>query len=164
MSADRNLLFGVLALQADLLDTSRFAEACSAWAGRKDTSLADLLVERGWLTPEDRTDVDRLLEPKLKKHNGDAHASLLAATTAEARRILAGVADPAVAGIDHRPSVARRTAPVTRKPLSLANDQSSSIPRSRNIEPSWSQSAWIRRRQRRVWANMRRPPRRSRPF
>jgi len=31
---DRNLLFGVLALQADLLDAARFGEACSAWAGR----------------------------------------------------------------------------------------------------------------------------------
>jgi tRNA A-37 threonylcarbamoyl transferase component Bud32 len=96
MSDDRNLLFGVLVLQADLLDASRFAEACSAWAGRKGTSLADLLVERGWLTSEDLTDVDRLLERKLKKHGGDAHASLLAATTAEPRKILAGVADPAV--------------------------------------------------------------------
>jgi hypothetical protein len=44
---DRNLLLGVLALQADLLDAARFAEACSAWAGRKDTPLADLLVQRG---------------------------------------------------------------------------------------------------------------------
>ena len=28
---DRNLLFGVLALQADLIDAAQFAEACSAW-------------------------------------------------------------------------------------------------------------------------------------
>jgi hypothetical protein len=47
MHTDRNLLFGVLALQADLLDARRFAEICSAWAGRKDVALADLLVERG---------------------------------------------------------------------------------------------------------------------
>src|SRR3954454_11262607 len=51
---DRNLLFGVLALQADLLDAAQFAEACSAWAGRKDVPLADLVVRRGWLTAEDR--------------------------------------------------------------------------------------------------------------
>src|SRR5438552_10389371 len=64
MSADQtdcNLLFGVLALQADLLDATRFAEACSAWATRKDTPLADLLVERGWLTAEDRAHLDYLL-------------------------------------------------------------------------------------------------------
>jgi len=41
---DRNLLFGVLALQADLIDAAQFAEACSGWAGRKDVPLADLLV------------------------------------------------------------------------------------------------------------------------
>jgi hypothetical protein len=39
-------LDGVPALQADLLDNDRFAEACSAWATRKDTPLADLLVPR----------------------------------------------------------------------------------------------------------------------
>ena len=37
MDSDRNLLFGVLALQADLLDPVRFAEACTEArsAGRK---------------------------------------------------------------------------------------------------------------------------------
>jgi serine/threonine-protein kinase len=76
---DHNLLFGVLALQADLLDASRFAEACAAWAARKGTPLADLLVERGWLTPQDRADVERLLARKLSKHDGDARAGLAAA-------------------------------------------------------------------------------------
>jgi hypothetical protein len=36
MDTDRNLLFGVLALQADLLDPTRFAEACTAWSAHKD--------------------------------------------------------------------------------------------------------------------------------
>jgi hypothetical protein len=54
MDSDRNLPFGVLALQADLLDPVRFAEACTAWSARKETSLADLLVERAWLTPTRR--------------------------------------------------------------------------------------------------------------
>ena len=45
MDADRNLLFGVLALQADLIDSAQFAEACTSWSSRKDTPLAGLLVE-----------------------------------------------------------------------------------------------------------------------
>jgi hypothetical protein len=45
--ADRPLHFGVLALQAGLLDAGQFAEACAAWVARKDTALADLIVERG---------------------------------------------------------------------------------------------------------------------
>jgi tetratricopeptide (TPR) repeat protein/tRNA A-37 threonylcarbamoyl transferase component Bud32 len=91
---DRNLLFGVLALQADFLDAGQFAEACSAWAGRKDTPLADLLVERGWLTDEDRAHVEYLLRQKLKKH-GDAQVSLRAtvATLPEVRSALESVAD-----------------------------------------------------------------------
>jgi hypothetical protein len=75
MSADLNLLFGVFALQADFLDAPQFAEACSAWAGRKDTPLADLLVQRGWLSAADRAHVDYLLQCKLEKHHGDVRAS-----------------------------------------------------------------------------------------
>src|SRR5262245_47174484 len=96
MDTDRNLLFGVLALQADLIDPARFAEACAAWAGRKDTPLADLLVERGWLTPSDRADVEKLLQRKLAKHAGDAKASLAEVTSDEVRQSLAGVPDPDV--------------------------------------------------------------------
>src|SRR5262245_56496048 len=97
MDTDRNLLFGVLALQADFLDPRQFAEACSAWAGRKDTPLADLLVERGWLTAEDRAHVDYLLRRKVERHGGDVRASLLqAAATPDARSVLESVADPDV--------------------------------------------------------------------
>jgi serine/threonine-protein kinase len=96
MSADRNLLFGVLALQLELLEPARFAEACSAWATRRDTPLADLLVERGWLTVEDRAEVDRLLERKLQRHGGDARAGLAEAATPEARRLLECLDEPAI--------------------------------------------------------------------
>ena len=96
MDTDRNLLFGVLALQADLLTPGQFAEACSAWAGRKETPLADLLVERGWLSPVDRADVDKLLQRKLAKHGGNAKASLAELTTDQVRQSLAGLNDPVV--------------------------------------------------------------------
>lgn len=91
MDTDRNLLFGVLALQADLLDPQRFAEACAAWSGRKNTPLADLLVEWGWLSIADRAVIDHLLARRLAKFGGDAHASLLAAAGPVERSILATV-------------------------------------------------------------------------
>jgi serine/threonine protein kinase/tetratricopeptide (TPR) repeat protein len=94
MNTDRNLLFGVLALQADLIDPARFAEACSAWAARKNTPLADLLVERGWLSAADRADIERILARKLARHDGDARASLAEVTTAEVRESLAEIHDP----------------------------------------------------------------------
>src|SRR5262249_54698447 len=78
------------------LDAARFAEACSAWSARKDTPLADLLVQRGWLTAEERGHVEFLLLRKLKKHGGDARASLAEATTDPVRHSLASVADPDV--------------------------------------------------------------------
>ncbi|HVS39886.1 MAG TPA: serine/threonine-protein kinase [Gemmataceae bacterium] len=96
MDTDRNLLFGVLALQADLIDAPRFAEACTAWSARKDAPLAQLLVERGWLTPSDRADIEKVLARKLQKHGGDARASLAEVTTDPIKQSLAGLADPDV--------------------------------------------------------------------
>jgi tetratricopeptide (TPR) repeat protein len=96
VNTDRNLLFGVLALQADLLDAQQFAQACTAWSACKDKALAELLVERGWLTDQDKSDVERLLERKVKKHAGDAHASLAATVSPPNRALLAGVADAEV--------------------------------------------------------------------
>ena len=89
MDTDRNLLFGVLALQADLIDNDQFVEACTSWTARKDQPLADILVARGWMTRADQEDVERLLERKLKKHRGDVTASLMQATQPSARAALA---------------------------------------------------------------------------
>jgi eukaryotic-like serine/threonine-protein kinase len=92
MSTDRNLLFGVLALQADLIDAGAFVEACTIWTTRKHTSMADLLVERGWLLPADRSHLDYLLERKLARHGGDARASL-ATVGDDIKRSLAALGD-----------------------------------------------------------------------
>jgi serine/threonine protein kinase len=82
---DRNLLFGVLALQLEFIDERQFAQACSAWATRKDIPLPDLLQEMGWLADEDRHEVERLVERKLRKHGGDARRSLAEAAGPAAR-------------------------------------------------------------------------------
>ena len=58
MSADRNLLFAVLALQADCVTREQFIDACTAWAANKSTPIDALMVQKGWLTPEDRGDVE----------------------------------------------------------------------------------------------------------
>jgi serine/threonine-protein kinase len=96
MDTDRNLLFGVLALQADVITPTQFIEACTLWASRKETPLAELLVERGWLSVSDRSDVERLVQRKLHKHGGDARASLAEAAPDPIRRSLAVLQDPDV--------------------------------------------------------------------
>ena len=88
MDDDRNILFAVLALQADLLDQRKFAEACTIWSSQKLKPMADLLVERGWLTADGRAEVQKLLERKLAKHNGDAKAAFVGITTDEIRQTL----------------------------------------------------------------------------
>jgi serine/threonine protein kinase len=93
--ADRNLLFGVLALQLDLLDAQQFADGCAGWAVSKTAALGEWLVARGWLTPADRAEVERLLERKVKKHGSGA--ALRAATDAGAvRQALDGVPGPEI--------------------------------------------------------------------
>jgi serine/threonine-protein kinase len=93
---DQNLLFGVLALQAGILDNDQFAAACAAWATRKHTGLADLLAERGWLTPDERQEVERMVGRHLKRNGGDAGASLAAVTGDAARHSLAALDDAEV--------------------------------------------------------------------
>ena len=94
--ADRNLLFGVLALHADLIDSEQFVEVCSAWAGRKDLTLAEHLVARRWITDEDRAAVEHLVALKLRKHRGDAYASLAAVLDNMTRCTLSRVEDPEI--------------------------------------------------------------------
>jgi serine/threonine-protein kinase len=74
--AGYDVLFGIRALQADLIDPGRFAEACAAWAACPDRSLPDLLLQRGWLTAQDRDRVDRLLQRECHGDSDPACAEL----------------------------------------------------------------------------------------
>src|SRR4051812_894555 len=95
--ADRNLLFGALALGAGLPYPRRVAEGCRAWAATAGRPLADLLVERGDLSAADRAALDFLVEAKLQEagpqsSTGGARAG--ADTPGEqVRRVLAALDD-----------------------------------------------------------------------
>jgi len=96
IDVDRNLLFAVIALQDDLIDQTQFADVCAGWAVRLERSLPDLLIERGWITAQDRTEIERKLERKLKKHRGDVRATLGAVAEIEARDALQAIKNPRV--------------------------------------------------------------------
>lgn len=93
METDLNLLFGVLAVQADLIDANQLAEACGAWAIRKSVPLADIMQERGWITAEDRNDIQKLLQRKLEKNRGDVKQSLAQAADITARDAIREIED-----------------------------------------------------------------------
>ena len=92
MDADRNLLFGVLALQADVIDAEQFIKICTLWTTHKQAALGDLLIELGWITAIDKADVERLIERKLKRHGGDPRAGLVAVSD-DVKRSLAALQD-----------------------------------------------------------------------
>jgi serine/threonine-protein kinase len=93
VDANRNLLFGLLALQTGLIDQDQLMGAFRAWSRDPARSLADYLADRGELDPEQRAAVGVLVASHLKKHGGDAEKSLAAVSVAPSiRRSLAAVA------------------------------------------------------------------------
>lgn len=63
-------------MQSDLIEMRQFVDACTLWGSRKDSTLAEILVEQGWLLPEDQQHVDYLLKRRLQKADGDVRKSL----------------------------------------------------------------------------------------
>jgi PAS domain S-box-containing protein len=106
MDSDRNLLFGVLALQAELIAPAQFVEACTLWTARKATSVAELLAERGWIDAADKSHIDYLVDRKLRKHGSDGQACL-ASVHDDVKRSLAALDDPDIQrSLAGRPGVA----------------------------------------------------------
>ncbi len=96
VGADRNLLFGVIALQTDAITRTQFVDGCALWASQKERPLAELMAERNWITPEDRADVERLVDRKLRRHGGDVGASLAELASDAVRQSLIHVGDPEI--------------------------------------------------------------------
>ncbi len=95
LNTDRNLLFGLLALQNGLIDQAKLVAAFQSWTLDKGRPIAEHLVERGDLDADDRSAVEALVARHLKKH-GDSTEKSLAALTAvpTLQRNLLRIADP----------------------------------------------------------------------
>jgi eukaryotic-like serine/threonine-protein kinase len=95
--ADRNLLFGILAVQLDFVNKDGLIGAMNAWLLDKTRSLGDILRDRGQLSAERLQLLAALVAEHLHQHGGDPRQSLAALPGGDAvRRGLAAVADPAV--------------------------------------------------------------------
>ena len=90
-SADRNLLFGILALQMDFISRDALIQAMNAWVLDKAKPLGQILVEQGVLRPDRRELLEALVQQHLELHDGDAEQSLAAVrSVGSLRQELAG--------------------------------------------------------------------------
>jgi serine/threonine-protein kinase len=85
--ADRNLLFGVLALQMDFISREALIAAVSAWVRDKSKPLDCVLLEQGALANDERDLLEPLIRKHLERHGGDPERSLAAACPPGAARI-----------------------------------------------------------------------------
>jgi serine/threonine protein kinase/Flp pilus assembly protein TadD len=93
--ADRNLLFGVLALQNNFIDRHALVAAFDRWVADKSRSLGQLLIDAGALTEQELSLLDALVARHLAKFGDDAQKSLAAVSSlTSVRGDLQGVADP----------------------------------------------------------------------
>jgi tRNA A-37 threonylcarbamoyl transferase component Bud32 len=92
--ADRNLLFGILALQMDFIQRDALVAAMNAWVLDKARPLGQILVEQQALRPEQREVLDKLVAMHLECHQNDPQKSLAAlAMPAPLREGLCSLAD-----------------------------------------------------------------------
>src|SRR5262249_32131670 len=77
-ASDRNLLFGILALQMDFIGRDRLIAAMSAWVLDKAKPLGEILQDQGALAEADRAALDALVDRHLARHGGDPERSLAA--------------------------------------------------------------------------------------
>lgn len=104
-SHDRNLLFGVLAFQLDFVTQAQLIETMQAWMMRKEKSLGEVLVEKGFLTTQRRELLDTLVAEHVRQHGDDPERSLAAINYEQSlRQELQRLGDPEVsraAGLLH---------------------------------------------------------------
>jgi serine/threonine-protein kinase len=77
-ATDRNLLFGILALQLDFIDQGALIAAMHAWVLDKAKPLGQILHDQGALAAEREALLDALVQEHLRGHGGDAQRSLAA--------------------------------------------------------------------------------------
>jgi serine/threonine protein kinase len=92
--SDRNLLFGILALQMDFISRDALVAAMHAWVLDKTRPLGLILHEQGDLAEDERALLDGLVRKHLEKHNNQPQQSLAALSSVRsARQELLQVAD-----------------------------------------------------------------------
>ena len=99
VNVDRNLLFGLLALQNGLIDQDQLITAFRAWTRDKGRPIAEYLVTRGDLDADQRSAVQGLVLLHEKKHGGSTEKSLAAIPAGRStRKSLLALGDSEIEG------------------------------------------------------------------
>ncbi|HEV3340773.1 MAG TPA: protein kinase [Pirellulales bacterium] len=135
MNADRNLLFGLLALQLNFVDRHQLVAAFDRWTSDKVQSLAENLQSQGAITGDQLLLLEALVAEHLKLHDNDPQKSLadltpIGSARDELRRLADGDIEASLANV----SVARADDPLATQPWS-AGESSSSGTRFRILRP-----------------------------
>jgi serine/threonine-protein kinase len=95
VAPEKNLLFGLLALQNGLIGEAQLVAAFRGWMRDKARPLVDHLATLGFLDAEGRAAVEALAALHLKRHNGDVEKSLASLSAGEStRESLVSLGDP----------------------------------------------------------------------
>ena len=81
---ERELLFGVLAIQVDLLTQEQLVAARVEWAEQPEKTLGDVLLGQGSITPKQKEAIDALVDVHLEAHGDETRSLLVAAKSKEA--------------------------------------------------------------------------------
>src|SRR5690349_7054175 len=93
--ADRNLLFGVVALQNNFIDRYALVAAFDRWSADKTRSLGQVLVESGAIAEADLSLLDALVTRYVAKFGDDTQKSLASMAAIDSvRDELKSIADP----------------------------------------------------------------------
>src|SRR6516165_11410731 len=93
--ADRNLLFGIVALQMDFINRDQLVAGMNAWVLEKHKPLGQILSEQGALSEGDTEAIESLVRRHLLRHDNDPERSLASLTSiGPVRDALAQVPDP----------------------------------------------------------------------
>jgi tetratricopeptide (TPR) repeat protein/tRNA A-37 threonylcarbamoyl transferase component Bud32 len=101
--ADRNLLFGILALQMNFITRDALLKGMNAWVLEKHRPLGQILVEQGALRPDLHDMLEAMVRKHLEVHDNDAQKSLAAiSSVGSLAKDLEQIADPDVyASVGH---------------------------------------------------------------
>ena len=131
VSAERQLLFGLLALQNGFINRDALVAAFGAWTADKSRPLEDILFDQGHLDSNARNILISLVDLHLACHGQDPSRSLQSlSSTGGAAAALQAIPDPDVqASLVHLPETP--PSPPTPSPPSRIHGPSSEFPSQR---------------------------------